>query len=112
MAEEKIRITTSHARIVENESTYKTQRLKVDVEELQYICDRKRHLICKPYSIENLHRMANELNISRDWFHEGKDGLSHYDMPVRRIEEITRKCKVVSSGEIVRIIRKVHPRYK
>ena len=30
---------------------------------MKYLCDNKRHLICEPYSIENLHKMAKELNI-------------------------------------------------
>lgn len=64
-----------------------------------YYCDNARHLICMPYSIENLHLMALALNIKRHWFHK-----DHYDMPKRRIEEITAKCTVVSSKEIVRMI--------
>lgn len=70
---------------------------------LRYLTDGKRHLICDPYSVENLHRMADELDIKRCWFHDGKH--PHYDIPKRRIEEITAKCEVVSSKEIVRIVR-------
>ena len=66
---------------------------------MEYICDTKRHLICVPYSIENLHKMAEELKIKRCWFHK-----NHYDIPKKRIEEITMKCRVVSSKEIVEII--------
>lgn len=55
--------------------------------------------MCIPYSIENLHKMAKELNISRSWFHR-----NHYDIPKRRIEEISSKCEVVSSKRIVEII--------
>ena len=65
-----------------------------------YICDDKRHLICIPYSKENLHIMAKELNIKRCWFHK-----DHYDIPKTRISEITDKCQKVSSKEIVRIIK-------
>ena len=64
---------------------------------MKYICDNKRHLVCIPYSILNLHRMADDLNIDRAWFHK-----DHYDMPKKRIEEITSKChEVVNSREIV-----------
>lgn len=63
------------------------------------ICDNKRHLVCIPYSIDNLHRMAKTLNIKRCWYEKG-----HYDIPKRRIDEITKLCQVVSSKEIVRII--------
>ena len=65
-----------------------------------YLTDNKRHLICVPYSIENLHKMAEDLNIHRCWFHK-----DHYDIPKNRIEEITVKCKIVTSKEIVRIAR-------
>lgn len=66
----------------------------------RFICDSARHLVCSPYSIENLHDMARQLAIGRHWFHK-----NHYDIPKRRIEEITGKCTLVSSQEIVRIIR-------
>lgn len=64
--------------------------------------DRARHLVCLPYSVENLHRVAEELEINRCWF----DG-DHYDVPARRKAEIEARddVVVVSSKEIVRIIR-------
>lgn len=68
--------------------------------QLTYYCDRGRHLVCLPYSIENLHRMADDLGIARCWFHK-----DHYDIPKRRIEEISAKCQVISSKDIVRIIK-------
>lgn len=68
--------------------------------ELIYYCDNHRHLICKPYSIENLHIMAKDLNIKKCWFHG-----NHYDIPKRRIEEIKLKCENVSSRIIVGIIK-------
>lgn len=67
---------------------------------MRYLTDGKRHLICDPYSIENLHRMADDLDIKRCWFHK-----DHYDIPKKRIAEITAKCEVVSSKEIVKIMR-------
>lgn len=70
--------------------------------DLEYITDCQRHLICLPYSIENLHRMADDLNIKRCWFHAGK--MPHYDIPKRRISEIESRCRIVSSREIVNII--------
>lgn len=65
---------------------------------LQYLCDNKRHLICLPYSINNLHKMAEELCIKRCWFHK-----DHYDLPKGRIKEITAKCRIVETKEIVKI---------
>jgi len=67
---------------------------------LIYYCDSSRHLVCIPYSIDNLHKMANELRISHLWFHN-----NHYDIPKRKIKSIKKKCIVVSSKDIVRIIR-------
>ena len=31
--------------------------------ELEYFCDEKRHIVCEPYSIENLHKMAEALKV-------------------------------------------------
>jgi hypothetical protein len=67
-----------------------------------FYCDNKRHIVCKPYSLENLHEMAKQLNLKKCWFHK-----NHYDMPKRRIEEITLKCHLVSSIEIFRIINNI-----
>lgn len=71
---------------------------------MRYLCDTKRHLICDPYSVENLHRMAEALGIDRCWYHHGK--IPHYDIPKRRVAEIMGKCEVVTSRELVRVIRK------
>lgn len=68
-----------------------------------YLTDKKRHLICYPYSVDNLHRMAESLGINRCWFHKGK--YSHYDIPKRRKDEIEDKCYIVHSKMIVDIIK-------
>jgi hypothetical protein len=70
---------------------------------MEYLCDNKRHLICTPYSIENLHRMARLLDIPEHWYHKGN--FPHYDIPKSRIKEITNKCTLISSKEIVTIIK-------
>jgi len=67
---------------------------------MKYFCDESRHLICVPYTIENLHKMAEALEIKRIWFHK-----NHYDIPKKRIEEIKGRCEVVSSREILKIIK-------
>lgn len=72
---------------------------------IRYFCDDKRHIVCVPYSIANLHKMAEDLGLKRNWFHKGKNDNSHYDMPIKRIQEITSRCELVSSNEIVDIIR-------
>lgn len=66
---------------------------------LIFYCDKKRHLVCKPYSIKNLHYMAYILNIKECWFHK-----NHYDIPKKRINEIMSKCEVISSKKILEII--------
>jgi hypothetical protein len=67
---------------------------------MEYLCDNARHLICLPYSLDNLHAMARQLGIKKCWFHK-----DHYDIPKRRVAEITAQCRVVSSKEIVNVIR-------
>lgn len=68
-------------------------------DDIVYLSDNNRHLVCYPYSIENLHKMAESLNIKRCWFHK-----NHYDIPKKRIDEIREKTRNVSSKEIVQII--------
>ena len=63
-----------------------------------------RHLICLPYTVENLHTMAQDLNIKRCWFHSSKDH-PHYDIPKRRITEIQLRCEVVPATEILKIVK-------
>lgn len=71
---------------------------------IRYIRDDYRHLVCIPYNISNLHKMAEDLGIKRHFFHKGR--LAHYDIPARMRKKIEADSKIfrVSSGEIVRII--------
>lgn len=71
---------------------------------LKYVTDGKRHLVCVPYSISNLHEMAKQLDINKCFFHK-----NHYDIPAKRIEEIEKKCMMVNKETIVEIIRS--PKY-
>ena len=68
-----------------------------------FLSDDKRHLVCEPYSVENLHLMADALGIKRCWFHAGR--LAHYDIPKRRITEIAAKTEVISSRDILKVIK-------
>jgi hypothetical protein len=74
---------------------------------LIYYCDKGRHLVCKPYSVENLHTMAEDLGIKRCWYRPGNKGRRHphYDIPLKDIERIKGLCNVVSSKEILQIIK-------
>ncbi len=69
---------------------------------MEFLCDDARHLVCRPYSTENLHSMASFLGIKRCWFHAGRH--AHYDIPKTRVNEIKARCKVVSSREILAIV--------
>lgn len=69
---------------------------------LTYYCDNARHLICTPYSVKNLHIMAENLGIKRCWYHGGKH--PHYDIPKKRIYEIQEECEIVSSKELLSIM--------
>lgn len=71
---------------------------------MKFYCDNKRHLICKPYTIENLHKMAEILNIKKCWFHN-KENRWHYDIPKYKIKEIQAKCELVSSKRILAIMK-------
>lgn len=70
---------------------------------LRYLCDDMRHLVCIPYSIEYLHLMALDIGLKRCWYHGGQ--YPHYDIPKRRIAEITARCELVSGREILRIVK-------
>lgn len=72
--------------------------------DLEFICDDARHIICLPYSIENLHRMACRLGLKRCWFHNHPTH-PHYDMPKLRIEQITKRCRVVSQRELLALTK-------
>lgn len=59
-----------------------------------------------PYSVENLHKMAEDLKINRCFFEVSRVFKhAHYDIPKRRIKEITEKCTVVTKEEIIQIIK-------
>jgi hypothetical protein len=73
---------------------------------MKYLTDDARHLICLPYSKENLHIMAEALGIKRCWYHGGK--FPHFDIPKRRVKEIEAKCGRVSARDIVSITRGIH----
>ncbi len=71
---------------------------------MKYYCDSARHLVCIPYTVENLHKMAEDLGIKRCWFHAGK--LPHYDIPKKRVAEVGGKCEIISSRELLGIIKR------
>ncbi len=71
--------------------------------DLLYFCGEKGHLICVPYSVENLRQMAEELSLHKDWFRNGR--IPHYVIPEQMVEEIQEQCIVVPTREIVKMTR-------
>lgn len=67
---------------------------------LRYFIDSWGHLVCLPYSVENLHRMAQDLGINRCWFHR-----DHYDTPRKKYTEIALRCEHVRPRDTLAIIR-------
>lgn len=60
---------------------------------IKYYCDDRRHVVCLPYSVENLHKMAEDLNIKKYCYRASPK--PNYKMPKKRINEITQKCTLV-----------------
>lgn len=70
---------------------------------LEYYSDTMRHLICKPYSVENLHRMAEDLGIKRCWY--DPNPYPHYDIPKKKVALIHSKTNVISAKELLLLIK-------
>ena len=47
--------------------------------ELTVYYDDKRHMVCRPYTVENLHKAAAALGLKRCWYHSSP--YPHYDLP-------------------------------
>jgi hypothetical protein len=69
---------------------------------MKYYYDEQRHLVCVPYSVENLHVMAADLGIKRCWYHAGDK--PHYDVPKRMMSKIGEVATLVSPREILKIV--------
>lgn len=70
------------------------------IEGLTYYYDEFRHLVCVPYSKENLHRMAEDLGIKKCWFHK-----DHYDIPKKMMDRIGEVATEVRPREILKITK-------
>lgn len=50
--------------------------------------------------------MAKNLGINRCWFHNGGNGkFPHYDIPKKMIDKLSDKTELVSSRDIIYIIK-------
>lgn len=73
------------------------------VEELIYITDGVGNVICLPYSVENLHKMADDLGIAKRWYRDG-----HYKVPKEIADDLEEKCDKVTTTTLFRTVRNVY----
>lgn len=76
---------------------------KKSVEELIYITDGVGNVICLPYSVENLHKMADDLGIAKRWYRNG-----HYNVPKEIADGLEEKCDKVTTTTLFRTVRNVY----
>lgn len=69
---------------------------------MTYYYDRMRHLVCVPYSVENLHVMAAKIGIKRHWYHGGH--RPHYDIPKTMMGNIDQYATQITPKSLLRII--------
>ena len=65
--------------------------------------------IISDVSLDDLHNEMKKRNLKRCWFHNTKR-FPHYDIPKKRREsflKINKDIKIVSSREIVKILKKM-----
>lgn len=80
------------------------KRIKKDKEVvLRYLCDENRHLVCLPFSWENMQTMLFQLELKRKGLSK-TPGKRFYRIPFDRLEEIMDRCEVVAAWEILEII--------
>lgn len=72
------------------------------------LSDHKRHLVCLPYDVLDLHRLAEILGIGEHFFH--RKPYPHYDIPARRVAEIQARTLVVRPRDIVMVCRSGYDR--
>lgn len=78
---------------------------------MTYLYDTGRHLICVPYSIENLHLMAKDLGLKKCWFHaKKKKKQAHYDIPKseKQRAHIESQSRLISKQLLLSIIKNSH----
>lgn len=80
-----------------------------------FLTDGKRHLVCLPYSKDNLHAMAEQLGIKKHFYHAGKkNSHPHYDIPANKKERmrIESRCVKISKESLLGIIKGNITRYE
>lgn len=77
---------------------------ELELPNLTFFYDKQRHLVCKPYSVENLHCMAAILRIDNCWYHNTKH--KHYDIPKKMFDSFwLYPAKKVSPRDILKICK-------
>lgn len=71
--------------------------------QLRYLCDENRHLICLPFSLENMKEMLFQLELKRKGLSK-TPGKRFYRIPHERLLEIMAQCELVPAWEILEII--------
>lgn len=74
----------------------------MNITEKVYLTDGRKNIICLPYTEENLHEMAKELEIPERYFNKNR-----YTIPDTLRDNIEDKCSFVSSQTLFRTIYKV-----
>jgi FMN phosphatase YigB (HAD superfamily) len=93
-----VRYLSEERAICYNYTINKIKKSRMDNITIYY--DNQRHLVCKPYSKENLHRAAESIGIKRCWFHR-----NHYDIPKKMVGKLPEHCIEVQPREILNIIK-------
>jgi hypothetical protein len=76
------------------------------IDDLTYFYDEQSHLVCRPFSLSNLHAMAADLGIKRCWFHNGGGGrFPHYDVPNKLQAHVAANAVLISPRETLDIIK-------
>lgn len=70
------------------------------VDELLFLSDGRRNLICVPYSIENMKKMADELGIKKTWLKKDR-----FVIPEDYFEVVETKCNIVSTQTLFRTLK-------
>ena len=71
---------------------------------LIYCLDDDLHLICMPYSDENIRMMAEHLKLVRNWLVSGRH--KYYEVPLHEAQRIASQTLRVSHGQLISVIER------
>lgn len=70
-----------------------------DVDNILFLTDGNKNVICVPYSEDNLHKMAKKLGISNRFFRK-----THYVIPDAIRDNVEEYCEKVTSKTLFRTL--------